>query len=367
MKLKTRPIMKTISTMKTIKFALLTLTAGAVLTACNMQPPGAEGSTETASVEVKAHPVKVMELKYRETAVNQNITSTVVAYEETYLSPALSGRIRSVKVEINDHVKKGELLVEMDRTQLDQTQLQYHQLLTDLARMDTLLLYGSITQQAYDQMKAQVETTELILQNLEENTLLRAPYSGVITGKYYNDGELYSPAPNTPAGKAALVSIIQVDPVKLMVNLSEKNLPLLKEGMLASISTDVYPGENFQGKVFRIHPTISAATRTFTAEVKVPNKKGKLAPGMFARVSLKLGEKEALIVPSIAVMQQAGTNQRYVMLHENGSAKKVIVQIISRHDDQLEISSPELQGGEQLILAGQSQLENGAKVNVVSE
>ncbi len=80
-----------------------------------------------------------MDLIYRETAISQNITSTVVAFEETYLSPALSGRIRSVKVEVNDHVNKGDLLVEMDRTQLDQTMLQYQTLKTDLARMDTLL------------------------------------------------------------------------------------------------------------------------------------------------------------------------------------------------------------------------------------
>jgi len=360
--------MKTISTMKTIKIALIAVIAGAVLfTACDMQPPGAASNDESEVAEVKAHPVKVMELNRQLTSISQNVTSTVVAYEETYLSPALSGRIRSVKVEVNDHVKKGQLLVELDRTQLDQTQLQYQQLLTDLARMDTLLQYGSITEQAYDQLKAQVETTKLVLENLKENTLLRAPYSGVITGKYYNDGELYSPTPNTPAGKAALVSMIQVNPVKVMVNLSEKNLPLIKEGMKATVTTDVYPNESFQGTVFRIHPTINAATRTFTIEVKVPNRSQKLAPGMFARVSLKLGEAEALIVPSIAIMQQTGTNQRYVMLHENGTARKVVVQIVKRHDDQLEISSPEIQGGEQLIYAGQNRLENGTPVNVVTD
>ena len=243
--------MKTIPTMKTIKIALIALIAGIAFTACDMQPPGAASNTDTASVEVKAQPVKVMELSMQETAITQNITSTVVAYEETYLSPALSGRIRSVKVEINDHVRKGQLLVELDRTQLDQTQLQYQQLLTDLARMDTLLQYGSITEQAYDQLKSQVETTKLVLENLEENTLLRAPYSGVITGKYYNDGELYSPTPNTPVGKAAVVSMIQVNPVKVMVNLSEKFLPLVKLGMNAEIRTDVYPDEVFKGKVSR--------------------------------------------------------------------------------------------------------------------
>lgn len=353
--------------MKTIKIALISLLAGAALTACNMQPPGAAANTEAAAEEVKARPVRVMELNYANTAITHNITSTVVAYEETYLSPALSGRIRSVKVEVNDRVKKGQILVELDRTQLDQTQLQYQQLQTDLDRMDTLLQYGSITQQAYDQLKAQVETTELILENLKENTLLRAPYSGVITGKYYNDGELYSPTPNTPAGKAALISMIQVDPVKVMVNLSETYLPLVKSGMEATVTTDVYPDASFQGTVFRIHPTVSAATRTFTTEVKVPNRQGKLAPGMFARVSLKLGEGEALIVPAVAVLKQSGTNERYVMLHENGQARRVPVNIVNRHDDRLEIESAELHGGEELIYTGHTELESGDPVNVVSE
>lgn len=357
--------MKTLSTMKIIKITLMAAVLGTAIVSCDLPPPGAADAETTTAVEKKAQPVKVMDLVYKNTAIEQKITSTVVAFEETHLSPALQGRIRSVKVDVNDHVKKGQLLVEMDRTQLDQTRLQYEQLKTDLARMDTLLQYGSITEQAYDQMKSQVESTELILKNLEENTLLRAPYSGIITGKYFNDGELFSPTPNTPAGKAALVSLIQINPVKLMVNLSEKSLPLVQKGMKATVTTDVYPGVDFKGTVFRIHPTISAATRTFVAELTIPNKNEKLHPGMFARVSLKLGETDALIVPAISVMQQTGTNERYIMVHESGKAKKVTVQIVSRHDDQLEIFSASIQGGEELIYAGQSRLENGDPVNVV--
>jgi RND family efflux transporter MFP subunit len=135
--------------------------------------------------------------------------------------------------------------------------------------------------------------------------------------------------------------------------------------MDAEIRTDVYHGEVFKGKVFRIHPTVNPATRTFTIEVKVPNKDHKLRPGMFARVNLKMGVKEALIVPSIAVLQQAGTNERYVMLHENGRAHRVTVQILNRYDDQLEIESPLLNGGEQLIYAGQNNLEDSDPVKVV--
>jgi RND family efflux transporter MFP subunit len=352
--------------MKTIHITILAAILGMAINSCNMQPP-VDASAAGVPAEKKARPVRVMELDYRETGVVQNITATIHAFEETYLSPAMQGRIRSVKVEVNDHVKKGQLLVEMDRTQLDQTRLQYEMLKTDMERMDTLLQYGSVTQQAYDQMKSQVETTELVLDNLEENTLMRAPHDGIITGKYYNDGELFSPTPNTQSGKAALISMVQINPVKVIVNLGETYLPMVKEGIEARITTDVYPGETFTGEVFRIHPTINEGTRTFTAEVKVPNKDERLRPGMFARVTLKLGEKEALIVPAISVLQTAGTNERYVMLNDNGTAKKVVVHVVNRYDDQLEIASSQLQGGEQLIFAGQSSLEQGDPVKVVEE
>jgi len=229
------------------------------------------------------------------------------------------------------------------------------------------LQYGSVTQQSYDQMKSQVETTELVLKNLEENTLMRAPHDGIITGKYYNDGELFSPTPNTQAGKAALISMIQINPVKVIVNLGEIYLPMVKDGLEARITTDVYPGQTFTGTVFRIHPTINEGTRTFTVEVKVPNGDEKLRPGIFARVNLKLGEKEALVVPAISVLQTPGTNERYIMLDDNGAAKKVTVRIVNRYDDQLEIASPQIQGGEQLIYAGQSSLEPGDPVTIVKE
>ena len=358
--------MKNSSIMKNIQIAIVALAFGTAITSCNMQP-SAEAATSGTAAEKKARPVRTMVIDYKNTNMEQNITATVEAFKETYLSPSLQGRIRSVKVEVNDHVKEGQLLAEMDRTQLDQTSLQYETLKTEMARMDTLLQYGSVTQQAYDQTKSQFETTELVLENLEENTLMRAPHSGIITGKYYNDGELFSPTPNTQAGKAALISLVQIDPVKVMVNLSETFLPMVRVGLTATITTDVYPDQVFKGTVFRIHPTINPGTRTFTVEVKVPNGDEKLLPGMFARVNLKLGEKEALIVPAITVMQTTGTNERYVMLYDGGVARKVIVQIVNRYDDQLEIASADIHGGEDLIYAGQSSLEDGDPVRVVVE
>ena len=153
--------------MKANKFLLISILAGSLFTACNIQPPGkAPEENPDSTAAVKSQPVKVMEIKYRQTAVEQKVSSTIMAFEDTYLSPALSGVIRDVKVEVNDRVKKGQLLAEMDRTQLDQTSLQYETLKRDMSRMDTLLKHGSVTQQAYDQMKSQVDVMQLVLKNL---------------------------------------------------------------------------------------------------------------------------------------------------------------------------------------------------------
>jgi len=323
--------------------------------------PGASKESEATD----RRPVRVMTIEKREISRTEKLTANINAFEETYLAPALSGRIQAIHVDVNDRVRKGQLLVEMDRTQLDQTRVQYENLKKDLARMDTLLIYGSITQQAYDQMKTQIDVTEVLLQNLEKNTWLRAPYEGTVSGRYFNNGELFSPAPNTPVGKAAIVSMVRMDILKVYVNLSEKYYPEIRSGMKARIYTEVYPDDVFTGTVYRVFPTIDPMTRTFKVELHVPNSSEKLRPGMFARVSVDLGKKEAFVVPAISINYQPGTNDRYIFINDNGTAKKIYVQFGERFDDNIEIITGEIKGGELLIFAGQKNLMNGTPVVAV--
>ena len=85
----------------------------------------------------------------------------------------------------------------MDRTQLYQLKLQLSSLEKDLSRLDTLLKSGSAKQQQYDQMKTQYDVTKTNVDFMEQNTLLKAPFTGVVTGKYFENGEMYSGAPTT--------------------------------------------------------------------------------------------------------------------------------------------------------------------------
>jgi RND family efflux transporter MFP subunit len=158
---------------------------------------------------------------------------------------------------------------------------------------------------------------------------------------------------------------MQMNPLKVNVNISEQYYPLIKRGMKASITADVYKNETFTGSVFRVAPTVNAATRSFTVELELPNRNDLLKPGMFARVSMDLGEVETFVVPANTVLVQEGTNLRYVFVEDNNSAKRIEVIIGKRFDDQLEIISETLKEGDKLVTEGQSRLINGEKIEIV--
>src|SRR4030043_894849 len=166
------------------------------------------------------------------------------------------------------------------------------------------------------------------------------------------------------AGKAAILSLVQINPVKALVNISENYYPLLKTGMNATVTSDLYPDKSIIGQVMRVYPTIDPATRTFTIEIKIENRQELLRPGMFCRVILNLGEETALVVPAIAVLKTQGSNERYVFLEENGIARRGVGRIGNRVDDKLELISGEIKEGTNLIISGQARLVNGDQVKI---
>ena len=309
--------------------------------------------------------VRTLPLAKTNIARTIDYSATLQAYEEVYIAPATPGRVEKIYVEPGDWVKKGQKLFLMDQTQLHQTRIQLKSLEVDIKRMETLLETGSITQQAYDQLKTQYDVTISSLKFLNDNTLLYAPFSGVITGKYYENGEIYSGAPNTQAGKASVVTLMQVNPLKAVLNISEQYYPVVKNGMRATVTADVFEDEVFDGEVILVYPVINSLTRSFQVEIEVPNSSNKLKPGMFARVSMLVGEEEAYVVSANIVLQQEGTNIRYLFVEKDGVAIRYNVTIGKRFDNMIEIISDKLTDGDMLVIDGQTKLMNDDKVKVV--
>jgi membrane fusion protein, multidrug efflux system len=349
--------------MKYLKTILVILISGLILSACSSKKNN--GAAGTAVSEKATIPVKVLVLSKTKIARTIDYTATVLPYEEVNMVPSTPGRIEKIYVETGDRVAKGDQLFLMDRTQLYQLKLQLSSLEKDLTRLDTLLRSGSAKQQAYDQMKTQYDVLKTNVDFMEENTLLRAPFSGVITGKYFENGEMYSGSPTTQSGRSAVVTVMQVDPLKINVSISEQYYPLIRTGMKARITADVYSGEAFTGTVFRKAPTISSSTRSFISEIELPNRNNLLKPGMFVRVSMDLGEVETFVVPANTVLIQEGTNIRFVFVEKDSIAERVEVNLGKRFDDQLEIISDNLKEGDLLVIEGQARLINGDKIEVI--
>jgi membrane fusion protein, multidrug efflux system len=355
--------------MKTLKQSMKQILGytmvGVMLLAASCGNQKKETEKSTPDQEKKTELVKVMKLQNREVARTVEYTATLQAFEEIHMAPAAPGRIDAIPVEVGSRVAKGAMVVQMDRTQLHQAEMQLKNLELDFRRFDTLAKVGSVARQQYDQLKTQLDIARSNVEFLRQNTRLVAPFSGVISGKYFEAGEMYSGAPSPMVGKAAIVSLVQIDRLKVLVPVSEKYFPLIRTGMEAKVVSDIYPEKTFTGKVFRIHPTIEAGSRSFNVEIVIANNGGILRPGMFTRVSLDLDKVEALLIPANAVLKMQGSNERYLFLEKDGKAKRLSVTMGRRYDDLVEVFADDLSKGDRVIVSGQARLLDGVIVKVV--
>ena len=135
-------------------------------------------------------------------------------------------------------------------------------------------------------------------------------------------------------------------------------------GMKAAITSSLYSDETFNATVETVYPTIDQSSHTFQVKLRIPNSKELLRPGMYVNTTLALGEIDALIVPYQSVLKLQGSNNRYVYINDNGKAKYVPVTLGKRFDDKIEIFSPELSEGDELIIVGQARLIDGVKIQI---
>lgn len=349
--------------MKRSENLIFILTVLMMAAACTSQPGSKKDTTDTTVPAVER--VRTIALNKEEISRSVEYSSTLEPFEEIHLAPASPGKIETIYVEVGDRVSEGDLLVKMDDAQLIQSKIQLNNLEVEKKRLEELRKTGSIAQQQYDQLNTQYESTKENVEFLAENIHLNAPFNGIISGRYFEAGEIYSGTPTTAAGKAAIVTIIQIDKLKTIASISEKYFPNIRKGMEATIKVDVYPDLEFTGEVLRVYPTINPLTRTFDVEILIDNPSDLMRPGMFVRVTLDIGKTEVLILPSIAILKMQGSNVRYLFVAENNKAKRVEVTTGKRFDDKVEVISDELNMGDAVIVSGQGRLLDGDDITVV--
>lgn len=350
--------------MNSIKILTLSFAVGFIFmgSACTSKKDSKAGTIQADSIQAVAVKTEIAGQKIITRYIDY--TASLTPFEEVHLAPSAPGRIEKINVEIGCSVAKGQIVATMDRTNLEQARINLMKMETDFRRLDTLKKTNSIADQQYDQMKSAYEMAENSYRYLLENTQLRAPFSGVISGKYFEDGEIYSGAPNATVGKPAIISIVQINQLKALIGISASYFPLIAKGMTANVISDIYPDLTFKGDVYRIYPTIDNATKTFTVEVRIQNDNLKLRPGMFSKIQLNLGKGNAILVPNIALVKQTGTNDMYLFVNKGNKAVKTLVKTGRMFDDKIEITEGII-AGDEIIVIGQNKLENNTPIGIV--
>jgi RND family efflux transporter MFP subunit len=345
-----------------IKIGLLAFTLIGAISCSQTGPAKQAGETDGPAASI---PVKTGKISSQSLTRTLEYTANLVAFKEVNYAPSSPGRIDLIKVEVGSRVRKGDILVEIDKTQLVQAKTQLASAQDNFQRIDTLYKLRSISEQQYQLAKTQYDLALSSVDFLTRNTTLKSPITGIVTGKYFENGELYSGAPNTQAGKSAILSLMQINPLKAIVSISQTYYESVKTGMKAAITSDIIKNQVFEGKIINVYPTIDPVTRTFKIEILVENPQEALRPGMFATIRIELGVERTLVVPANAVLKQSGTNIRYLFVNENGTARRIDVEMGDRLNDQVEVISPELQEGMELIVEGQARLLQGSKIHVI--
>ena len=353
--------------MKTI-FRMMCI-AGAV---CALASCSGNNNIQTKKAEANVTPiVAVAEATRRDVPQEKVYTTTVQASVKNNIVPQSGNRIAKINVEIGDVVTKGQTLAEMDNAQLIQAQNQLSQAelqkinyKAEYERIKSLYELGGVSQSdmesielAYKASEHSYKIAERACKNLEDNSVLKSPISGVITARNYDEGDMYAMA-------APIFTVEQITPVKLLVGVSESDYSKVSEGDAVIITADALPGKEFTGVVNRIYPTVDPATRTFTMEVKVKNAERELRPGMFARATVTLGVNNSIVIPDVAVVKQQGSGERFVyVLNADGTVSYQRVVLGRRMGTEYEILEG-LEDGAIVVTGGQIRLKDGIKVIV---
>ena len=338
--------------MKKTAFSFVAVAMTALLAACGSKSQEVQ---PTATIEVVKPTVKVAQVYVRPVDQVRDYVGTVQAEVKNNIAPQSPGRISEIFVEIGDHVRKGQKLVKMDAANLKQLTLQIENQKVEFARIKELYAVGAVSTAEYDNMKMSLEVAETQYKNIMENTTLLSPIDGIVTARNYDNGDLY-------AG-AAILTVEQIRPVKLIVNVSENYYSRVEKGDKATITLDALPGEAFTATVSLKYPTINASTHTFPVELTLANQDEKVRPGMFARAQINFGTENHVVVPDVAVVKQPGSGERFVYVYNEGKVSYVKVELGQRLDDAYELLGG-LTDGETVVIAGQGRLADGAEVRV---
>jgi RND family efflux transporter MFP subunit len=309
--------------------------------------------------------------------ISVSAAAEAAASRQAVLRAQVEGRVTALRVEENDPARDGQLLIQIDTTEYAiAVDRALARLATATATYDELTMFDDEIEDEriraerarFARAKSGLADAELSVREAElqmQRTRIRAPFGGraaslrIVEGQQVRIGD-------------ELLSVVDLDPIKVEVQVLESEVGLLAQGRGATIAFAAFPGESFSGRIATINPVVERDTRTARVTVTIPNPRGRILPGMYARVSLEARKfADRVMVPRGALLERDRRTMLFVFEGENdvGFAKWRYVTPGMMNDSLVEIlPNPEtdmVEPGEWVLTDGHYTLIHDARVRLV--
>lgn len=358
--------------MRAVSLGPLCLLVAFVATAACKKP---EASAQTTTTQEASAPIAVQSTAAVEQPMPEliTLTGTLKASQETEVAADATGKVTATFVERGQAVKKGDILAVLDargasitasaaaaQTGLARAQLEQAQ--KECERVKSLYQSGAISQAEFDRTTSQCRTTQFSAaaaqaeqqnaQKIVGDSVIRAPFAGIIGERYVNVGQYVQPS-------TRVASLYAPDPLRLELTVPEFNVARVRANTEIRFSVSSYPDEKFPGIVKFISPNVRAATRDMIVEAECPNADGKLRPGMFGIAEIRGRERKLTVVP-VAAVKKDETSARVFAVVEKVVQER-IVQLGGEKEGAIAILSG-IKPGEQVVVGPGADVRDGARV-----
>ena len=351
-----------------MKNKILLIALSIIVFSCNQET---ENKPTQLQVDVKTPTVKVVHPELKSFTSNLKIIGNAKANKEVNLFSMEAGVVMSIKKDIGDKVNKGDVLAVLENPELSR-QLIIHKAEMEVSQSNYLRLKSVFEktpelttindfeniEATYKISKAKYQATK----NRDSLLTIKAPFSGIVTQRNVEIGDMVQNSINS-SSTTSLFQIMDMDVIRLIVDLPETEVDNISVGMNAKITFSELVGKEFDVKVSRMANMIDNTSKTMEVQIDIPNKNNEIKSGMYAEVNIQLqsdGEKFSL--PNEAIM--AVKSEFFVYKVTDGIVEKILIKKGLSNIQYFEIKSDQISSSDNIIVEGKSLVKDGMKVNI---
>jgi membrane fusion protein, multidrug efflux system len=355
--------------MTQVQILMLHLIAISLLCGCK------ESSSSPNAAPTPPVTVQITQPKYGAITRFVTLPGEIKPYQQATIYAKVTGYLKRISVDKGDHVNAGDLIAEIEVPEM-LADVQKYKAEAEVAGLDLKRLVESqkklpdlVVPQTVDNARGKLDVAKANLertQTMLSYARITAPFAGIITRRNVDPGAFIPSAPSGSAGQnAAIVTLTDLNRVRVQVAIPELESSLIATNQPASITVEGLPGRAFAGNVSRFSYALEEQSKTMLTEIELPNPQFELRPGMYATVKIGLERKtDALLVPVDALfVEKAGAS---VFTIVNNRAKKLPVKTGFNDGTNAQIFT-DLKSDQSVILLRKRALTDGQPVHVETQ